>query len=151
MDIKAALNKIASRQDLTGEEMRAVMTTIMEGNATQAQLEILGVTGVTTANLAVVQQAIARQVLHHNAGTRQGVLERFDKRAPVRGLAREASEQNPWMVHGEHLFSTTRPGHPPCAAPALRELAPSARGYRPRGPENRAVTDGAAAPAAGGG
>ena len=29
MDIKGALNKIAARQDLTGEEMRAVMTTIM--------------------------------------------------------------------------------------------------------------------------
>lgn len=38
MDIKAALNKIASRQDLTGEEMRAVMTTIMEGNATPSQI-----------------------------------------------------------------------------------------------------------------
>ena len=38
MDIKTALNKIASRQDLTGEEMRAVMTTIMEGNATQSQI-----------------------------------------------------------------------------------------------------------------
>ena len=34
MDIKGALNKIAARQDLTGEEMRAVMTTIMEGEAT---------------------------------------------------------------------------------------------------------------------
>jgi len=38
MDIKAALNKIASRQDLTGEEMRTVMTTIMEGNATPSQI-----------------------------------------------------------------------------------------------------------------
>ncbi len=38
MDIKAALNKIASRQDLTGEEMRAVMTTIMDGNATPSQI-----------------------------------------------------------------------------------------------------------------
>ena len=38
MDIKAALNKIASRQDLTGEEMRGVMTTIMEGNATPSQI-----------------------------------------------------------------------------------------------------------------
>jgi anthranilate phosphoribosyltransferase len=38
MDIKAALNKIASRQDLTGEEMRAVMSTIMEGNATPSQI-----------------------------------------------------------------------------------------------------------------
>jgi anthranilate phosphoribosyltransferase len=38
MDIKAALNKIASRSDLTGEEMRAVMTTIMDGNATPSQI-----------------------------------------------------------------------------------------------------------------
>lgn len=38
MDIKAALNKIASRQDLTGEEMRSVMTTIMEGSATPSQI-----------------------------------------------------------------------------------------------------------------
>ena len=38
MDIKAALNKIASRQDLTGEEMRGVMTTIMSGEATPSQI-----------------------------------------------------------------------------------------------------------------
>jgi anthranilate phosphoribosyltransferase len=38
MDIKAALNKIAARQDLTGEEMRGVMTTIMNGEATPSQI-----------------------------------------------------------------------------------------------------------------
>jgi anthranilate phosphoribosyltransferase len=38
MDIKAALNKIASRQDLTGEEMRGVMNTIMQGEATPSQI-----------------------------------------------------------------------------------------------------------------
>ena len=38
MDIKGALNKIASRQDLTGEEMRSVMTTIMDGEATPSQI-----------------------------------------------------------------------------------------------------------------
>ncbi len=38
MDIKAALNKIASRQDLTGEEMRSVMNTIMQGEATPSQI-----------------------------------------------------------------------------------------------------------------
>jgi anthranilate phosphoribosyltransferase len=38
MDIKGALNKIAQRQDLTGEEMRTVMTTIMEGAATPSQI-----------------------------------------------------------------------------------------------------------------
>ena len=38
MDIKGALGKIASRQDLTGEEMRSVMTTIMQGEATPSQI-----------------------------------------------------------------------------------------------------------------
>jgi anthranilate phosphoribosyltransferase len=38
MDIKQALNKIASRQDLTGPEMREVMTSIMEGQATPSQI-----------------------------------------------------------------------------------------------------------------
>src|SRR5690349_12424675 len=38
MDIKGALNKIASRQDLTGEEMRSVMNTIMSGEATPSQI-----------------------------------------------------------------------------------------------------------------
>lgn len=38
MDIRAALNKIAVRQDLTGEEMRSVMTTIMNGEATPSQI-----------------------------------------------------------------------------------------------------------------
>ena len=38
MDIKQALNKIASRQDLTGEEMRSVMHTIMSGEATPSQI-----------------------------------------------------------------------------------------------------------------
>ncbi len=38
MDIKVALNKIANRQDLTGEEMRAVMSAIMEGQATPSQI-----------------------------------------------------------------------------------------------------------------
>lgn len=38
MDIKTALNKIAQHQDLTGEEMRSVMTSIMEGEATPSQI-----------------------------------------------------------------------------------------------------------------
>jgi anthranilate phosphoribosyltransferase len=38
MDIKAALNKIGARQDLTGEEMRSVMTSIMNGEATPSQI-----------------------------------------------------------------------------------------------------------------
>jgi anthranilate phosphoribosyltransferase len=38
MDIKGALNKIAARQDLTGEEMRSVMGTIMGGEATPSQI-----------------------------------------------------------------------------------------------------------------
>jgi anthranilate phosphoribosyltransferase len=38
MDIKQALNKIASRRDLTGEEMRSVMRFIMSGEATPSQI-----------------------------------------------------------------------------------------------------------------
>ncbi|RUT32750.1 anthranilate phosphoribosyltransferase [Arsenicitalea aurantiaca] len=38
MDIKTALAKIASRQDLTGEEMRGVMDLIMSGGATPSQI-----------------------------------------------------------------------------------------------------------------
>lgn len=38
MDIKAALGKIGNRQDLTGEEMRDVMTQIMTGEATPSQI-----------------------------------------------------------------------------------------------------------------
>ena len=38
MDIKQALNRIAQREDLTGEEMRSVMTAIMEGAATPSQI-----------------------------------------------------------------------------------------------------------------
>jgi anthranilate phosphoribosyltransferase len=38
MDIKGALNKIAGRHDLTGEEMRSVMNIIMSGEATPSQI-----------------------------------------------------------------------------------------------------------------
>lgn len=38
MDIKTALNKIAASRDLTGEEMRGVMNTIMSGEATPSQI-----------------------------------------------------------------------------------------------------------------
>lgn len=38
MEIKAALAKIANRQDLTGEEMRGVMSLIMNGEATPSQI-----------------------------------------------------------------------------------------------------------------
>ena len=38
MDIKAALHKLGGREHFTGEEMRAVMNTIMSGEATPAQI-----------------------------------------------------------------------------------------------------------------
>jgi anthranilate phosphoribosyltransferase len=38
IDIKGALARIAARLDLTGEEMRSVMTTIMNGEATPSQV-----------------------------------------------------------------------------------------------------------------
>lgn len=38
MDIQAAIRKVISRQDLTGPEMQSVMHTIMQGEATEAQI-----------------------------------------------------------------------------------------------------------------
>lgn len=56
MDIKGALSKLANRQDLTGEEMREVMTQIMTGEATPSQiggfLMALRVKGETVGEIA---------------------------------------------------------------------------------------------------
>ena len=38
MDIKKALDRVGSGKDLTGEEMRSVMNTIMWGEATPSQI-----------------------------------------------------------------------------------------------------------------
>ncbi|MDX1458752.1 MAG: anthranilate phosphoribosyltransferase, partial [Marinobacter sp.] len=41
MDIKEALNRIAANLDLTREEMRDVMSIVMKGEATDAQIGAL--------------------------------------------------------------------------------------------------------------
>lgn len=67
MDIKAALNKIASRQDLTGEEMRGVMRTIMAGEATQAQIGafLMGmrIKGETVGEIAAAVSILREQMV----------------------------------------------------------------------------------------
>jgi anthranilate phosphoribosyltransferase len=67
MDIKAALNKIASRQDLTGEEMRSVMTTIMDGNATPSQIGAflmgLRVKGETVGEIAAAVSILREKMV----------------------------------------------------------------------------------------
>ncbi|MBE0579244.1 anthranilate phosphoribosyltransferase [Devosia sp.] len=67
MDIKAALNKIASRKDLTGEEMRAVMRTIMAGEATPSQIGafLMGmrVKGETVVEIAAAVSIMREQMI----------------------------------------------------------------------------------------
>ncbi|WP_407065616.1 anthranilate phosphoribosyltransferase [Devosia sp.] len=62
MDIKAALNKIASGRDLTGEEMRGVMGTIMEGQATASQIGAF-LMGMRVKGETVVEIAAAVSIL----------------------------------------------------------------------------------------
>ena len=67
MDIKAALNKIASRQDLTGEEMRSVMTSIMQGEATPSQIGAflmgLRVKGETVGEIAAAVSILREKMV----------------------------------------------------------------------------------------
>ena len=67
MDIKHALNKIASRQDLTGEEMRGVMTTIMSGEATPSQIGAflmgLRVKGETVGEIAAAVSILREKMV----------------------------------------------------------------------------------------
>lgn len=67
MDIKAALNKIASRKDLTGEEMRGVMRTIMAGEATPSQIGafLMGmrVKGETVVEIAAAVSIMREQMI----------------------------------------------------------------------------------------
>ena len=67
MDIKAAINKIASRQDLTGEEMRGVMNTIMQGEATPSQIGAflmgLRVKGETVGEIAAAVSILREKVV----------------------------------------------------------------------------------------
>ncbi|GLQ09426.1 anthranilate phosphoribosyltransferase [Devosia yakushimensis] len=67
MDIKAALNKIADRRDLTGEEMRAVMRTIMAGEATPSQIGafLMGmrIKGETVGEIAAAVSILREQMV----------------------------------------------------------------------------------------
>ena len=67
MDIKAALNKIADRKDLTGEEMRGVMRTIMAGEATPSQIGafLMGmrIKGETVGEIAAAVSILREQMI----------------------------------------------------------------------------------------
>ncbi|MBN9304329.1 MAG: anthranilate phosphoribosyltransferase [Devosia sp. 67-54] len=67
MDIKAALGKIAARQDLTGEEMRSVMTVIMAGEATPSQIGAflmgLRVKGETVGEIAAAVSILREKMV----------------------------------------------------------------------------------------
>jgi len=71
MDIKQALNKIATRQDLTGEEMRGVMTTIMNGDATPSQIGafLMGmrVKGETVGEIAAAVSILREKMVRVDA------------------------------------------------------------------------------------
>lgn len=67
MDLKQALNKIAARRDLTGEEMRGVMRTIMSGEATASQIGafLMGmrVKGETVVEIAAAVSIMREQMI----------------------------------------------------------------------------------------
>ena len=67
MDIKVALGKIASRQDLTGAEMRDVMGTIMSGEATPSQIGAflmgLRVKGETVGEIAAAVSILREKMI----------------------------------------------------------------------------------------
>ena len=67
MDIKGALAKIAGRQDLTGAEMREVMTIIMSGDATPSQIGAflmgLRVKGETVGEIAAAVSILREKMV----------------------------------------------------------------------------------------
>jgi anthranilate phosphoribosyltransferase len=71
MDIKAALGKIADRRDLTGEEMRGVMRTIMAGEATPTQIGafLMGMRtkGETVGEIAAAVSILREQMVQVDA------------------------------------------------------------------------------------
>lgn len=75
IDIKQALNKLVERQSLTKEEARDVMMTIMEGEATNAQigaivtaLRMKGETVQEIAGFAEVMREKSLKLHHHQTG-----------------------------------------------------------------------------------
>lgn len=71
MDIKTALNRLAARQDLTGEEMREVMTFIMSGEATPSQIGafLMGmrVKGETAGEIAAAVSILREKMVRVDA------------------------------------------------------------------------------------
>ena len=67
MDIKQALNKIADRKDLTGEEMRSVMRIIMAGEASPSQIGafLMGmrIKGETVGEIAAAVSIMREQMV----------------------------------------------------------------------------------------
>jgi anthranilate phosphoribosyltransferase len=67
MDLKGALNKIADRKDLTGEEMRSVMRVIMAGEATPSQIGafLMGmrIKGETVGEIAAAVSILREQMV----------------------------------------------------------------------------------------
>jgi anthranilate phosphoribosyltransferase len=77
MDNKAALNQIGARQDLTGEEMRAVMTTIMNGEATPSQIGAF-LMGLRVKGESVGEIAAAVSILREKMVPVQGSEDAID-------------------------------------------------------------------------
>jgi anthranilate phosphoribosyltransferase len=77
MDIKGALGRIAARQDLTGEEMRSVMTIIMNGEATPAQVGAFLI-GMRVKGETVGEIAAAVSILREKMVTVEAPAEAID-------------------------------------------------------------------------
>jgi anthranilate phosphoribosyltransferase len=79
MDIKSALNKIAQRQDLTGEEMRGVMSIIMDGGATPAQIGafLMGmrVKGETVGEIAAAVSILREKMVPVEVAEPEGTID----------------------------------------------------------------------------
>ncbi|MBK8082904.1 MAG: anthranilate phosphoribosyltransferase [Devosia sp.] len=79
MDLKQALNKIASRQDLTGAEMREVMTTIMNGEATPSQIGafLMGmrVKGETVGEIAAAVSILRERMVPVEVDEPEGTID----------------------------------------------------------------------------
>ena len=79
MDLKQALNKIASRQDLTGSEMREVMTTIMNGEATPSQIGafLMGmrVKGETVGEIAAAVSILREKMVPVEVDEPEGTID----------------------------------------------------------------------------
>jgi anthranilate phosphoribosyltransferase len=74
MDVKGALGRIAARHDLTGEEMRSVMSVIMNGEATPSQIGAF-LMGMRVKGETVGEIAAAVSILREKMVKVEGVPE----------------------------------------------------------------------------